>query len=292
MSIVRPRFGDTCALFLPKSGETGVAPATVASARGGGVPVPDTRYVCLDCLAVVGAVDSPESVDFCDTCFENATVAHCGMVDTDNAAVGGAGAGEGGAGEGDGGAGGARARSHLNWLRIDGATGVHSVVRRSAADGAVYKAVTIDDLVLLPAATPAAAAAEPADADAGDGVGERQHDVGGGEEEEEEEDLTCTRCYVYDISPGNPAGVCPPGCHKPEHACCAEGTLQFLKTRGKLHYIPAEDGALPPPSYFCSKCCEEDQEKKLREGVVAELEDAGSLFIAPVRLHVRARGHR
>ena len=130
MSIVRPRNGDICALVAD-----GGAVATEGEGRGergggGGavirVPatkssaiatssvltpaqsaIPDTRYLCLDCLSGDGAAAEPVSVDFCEACFDDPTAAHC--------------SGSTGGGEG--------VVTHANWLRIDGVTGKHAGVR-------------------------------------------------------------------------------------------------------------------------------------------------------------------
>ena len=234
------------------------AGAGSASSSAKAAPIPDTRYVCLDCLSTEDAADAPESVDFCEECFKDATAAHSGA---------GAGAG-GGAG---GGKGAPAVKSHLHWLQIDGLTGNHAVVRRDVADGAVFTEVTVKNLVVLErkdqnAEKQKEAGASKDGAEDGDGDGN-----GDDADADADDDDTCKKCWVYEISADNPSGVCPPGCHDPEHSCCAEGTLQFLWVQGKLHYIAAADGSLPPATYFCSKCHVADQEQKLREGVVAEL---------------------
>ena len=161
----------------------------------------------------------------------------------------------------------------------------HSLqVRRIAADKALYNEVTIKDLTRL-LALQTGVPPEPAHGEAGAdktaGLTMDLNVVGNSEkvdkaavvlkeeeeEEEKEEDETCEKCWVYDIHESNPKGVCPPGCHNPEHACCAEGTLQFLKMQGKLYYVPGKDGSLPPATYFCTYCRILDHEQKLREGV-------------------------
>lgn len=123
--------------------------------------------------------------------------------------------------------------SHANWLRISPA-GEHCVVQRDTA-GVVLAEIVASDLVV----------------DGATGA--------------------CLAC-MDDYSEDNPRAS-PPGCTAEAHKLyCAECTMSMLESFGKHRYVKQDDGALPPPTYFCERC-ESDVRKRLEvASVLRELQ--------------------
>lgn len=188
-------------------------------ADAAGAVTPDTRFVCLDCLHASADDRFIQSADFCPECFANPVAAHCDK----------------------------QGAPHLNWLRIDGATGAHTAVVRERSRGVVSQKLTVAGLTVL--AGGPAVDAEIADC----------------------EDCYCFEVPVDDGEP-NPGPCHYPGCEVSGHEqCCAKAALSFLEAEKKLFYVLGPGGELPPATYFCNKCNKEDAELKLRTATTAEV---------------------
>ena len=196
------------------------------------------RFVCMECAVDEDYESEHWSTHLCEKCFNSRSVPHFGPSGDVHAA---------------------------RWLRIDGSSGEHTQVTRSAVEGATLAVVSASDLTTLPR----------------------------GDDEE------CPVC-VADLSASNPRAR-PPGCggHSEQPACCVEGVLRGLQAYNRLRY---HAGPMPRAAFFCPTC--RDDERKLIEcaAIVAELdgvleryaagaeateamEQAPSLARKPLRFH-------
>ena len=121
---------------------------------------------------------------------------------------------------------------HNRWLQIS-STGEHSVVQR-ATDGMVVAEIKIGDLA--------------SDTETGE----------------------CPGCWD-DYSDENPRSSLP-GCTVEAHMLCSQCAMRALSAAGKLRFVKQDDGALPPATYFCKRCEDDDRKRLEVASVLRELE--------------------
>ena len=127
-------------------------------------------------------------------------------------------------------------RLHSNWLKIC-TTGVHRAVQRDVG-GLQVAQVSRADLTTFPV--------------------------------ELEEPGDCAVCWTFELDEKNPRANFP-RCTVEEHGCCVEGCLGQLRADKKLYYVVSEAG-LPPATYFCKKCNNDERKAAEVAAVLRELE--------------------